>query len=106
MMQSAAPTRKKTYAPVAAALRVVVPYIVFASLWILLSDRALRELAPDLDSYSEYSIIKGAFFVLASGGMLFLFLHKELSTRRAVERDRAELLALEQAARARAESAS
>lgn len=89
-----------------AALRIVVPYLVFATLWILLSDRVLALIAPDIDRYSQIGTIKGLVFVLVSAGLLLVVMRSEFRARKAVEADRADLLLREQAARARAESAN
>lgn len=89
-----------------AALRVVGPYILFAAAWILLSDWVLLSVSADIASYGFYSVIKGAVFILVSAVMLFFLLRNELIIRWRVEHDREDLLAREQAARGRAESAS
>ncbi len=66
--------------------RIVVPYAVFAGLWILLSDRALDRLFPDQASYAAYSTLKGLGFVAVTAALLALLLRIELSRRNRAER--------------------
>jgi len=87
-------------------LRVAIPYLVFASLWILLSDRLVFILTPDLQRFWLFGTIKGILFVLVSGTLLWWLLDREMKRRRVIEKERSELLAREQAARARFETAS
>lgn len=88
-----------------AALRVVLPYVLFAALWILFSDRILAIFEPDLKLYVFFSTIKGLAFVAVSATLLLLLLSRENKLRRRIEEDRQRLLELEQAARAKVESA-
>lgn len=89
-----------------AVIRVVLPYTLFASLWIILSDRIMLYLVHDVKLYGQLQELKGLGFVATSAGLLFLLLASEHRRRRAIEQDRNNILAREQAARARAESAS
>lgn len=54
-----------------AAVRIVLPYAVFASLWILFSDRALFLVISDPDRLVQASIVKGWAFVLITACLLF-----------------------------------
>lgn len=89
-----------------AALRIVAPYVIFAGLWILLSDRVAQMLAPNVERLGQISMIKGLLFVVVSAALLLMVLRAEFRARHEVEVDRADLLKREQAARARAESAN
>lgn len=89
-----------------AALRIVVFYVLFATLWILLSDRVAEALAPDVQRLSQIGMIKGLLFVAVSGALLLMVLRSEFRARQIVEADRADLLQREQSARARAEKAN
>jgi len=65
-----------------AILRVVLPYVVLAGLWILFSDALLLGVLPPSDSaLLQWSIIKGLAFVVVTGLLLSLLLHVELSQR-------------------------
>lgn len=64
-----------------AILRVVVPYAVFAGLWILLSDRLLESLVADATSFARLSIYKGWAFVLATSVLLAYLLRIQLRKR-------------------------
>ena len=61
-----------------AMLRVVLPYAVFACLWILLSDRFLGMLPIDMSAYMHLSIYKGLAFVIFTALLLMVLLRSEL----------------------------
>jgi PAS domain S-box-containing protein len=54
--------------------RATAGYIVFASAWILLSDRLLEALA-DPHTVAQYSSLKGLVFIAVTAGILWLTLH-------------------------------
>ncbi len=56
--------------------RVVVPYLIFAGLWILFSDAALERLAPDQATLLRLQTVKGGLFVAVTAGLLALLLHR------------------------------
>ena len=56
-------------------LRIVLIYVVFAGLWILLSDRLLAMLPLDADAWLRWSVFKGWGFVAVSAAILSLLLH-------------------------------
>ncbi len=62
-------------------LRVVLPYTLFAGLWILVSDGVLRALVPDPAAYSQWSTYKGWAFVLTTSVLLAALLRRELRAR-------------------------
>jgi two-component system, cell cycle sensor histidine kinase and response regulator CckA len=66
-------------------LRIVLPYGVFASLWILLSDRLLESLITDPAARVQWSIYKGWTFVLVTALLLAFLLRFELAARERVE---------------------
>lgn len=57
--------------PTAGVLTVVGAYALFASLWILLSDRALGLLFTDTQSLLRASMVKGWFFVAVTTLLLY-----------------------------------
>ena len=63
-----------------AILRTVLPYVVFAGLWILLSDRLLEALPLDAAARTQWSIYKGWAFVLVTALLLSALLRVELRT--------------------------
>lgn len=69
------------------AIRITLIYIAVASLWILLSDRAVSLVTDDVDSLTFYSSVKGLFYVTVTGLMLFLMIRKEISVRNEVIRE-------------------
>jgi PAS domain S-box-containing protein len=73
-----------------AVLRVVLPYVVFAGLWILLSDRLLAALLPDPAERMRWSMLKGLAFVLVTALLLSALLARELRARAQAEAARRE----------------
>ncbi|MDP1596087.1 MAG: PAS domain S-box protein [Methylotenera sp.] len=57
-----------------AILKPVLIYVVFASLWILFSDKLVAHLFSDLGQIALASTIKGWLFVLVTTGLLYLLL--------------------------------
>ncbi len=53
------------------ALRLVLPYFIIASLWVLFSDRALLALVGDRVLLDELQTAKGLLFVLVTSLLLF-----------------------------------
>jgi diguanylate cyclase (GGDEF)-like protein/PAS domain S-box-containing protein len=53
------------------ALRIVGVYAVFASLWILLSDKAVAWLLSDPDTMTQVSMVKGWLFVAVTALLLY-----------------------------------
>jgi putative nucleotidyltransferase with HDIG domain len=70
---------KKT--PLLPILRVVLLYVVFATLWILLSDRALVALVKNPYTLTVFQTYKGIFFVLMSATLIYALLSRELKLR-------------------------
>lgn len=63
---------------IGAVLRVVLPYLLFAGLWILLSDKALEALVSDRETFARLSIYKGWAFVLVTAMLLALLMGRNL----------------------------
>lgn len=57
--------------PTGGVLTVVALYAVFAGLWILLSDQALRLLFKDPETLVRASTLKGGFFVVVTSLLLY-----------------------------------
>lgn len=66
-------------------LRVALLYAIFGGLWILLSDRLLAGLIPDIATLSAVQTYKGWAFVLASALLIFFLLRRDLILRQAAE---------------------
>jgi len=64
-----------------AILRVVVPYAIFAGIWILLSDRLLESLVADATTFAQLSIYKGWAFVLVTSVLLVILMRIQLRER-------------------------
>lgn len=60
------------------ALCVVLIYVIAAGVWVLFSDRLVNWLSADQDLRARLSIFKGWVFVLATGGLLYLVLWRQL----------------------------
>jgi len=67
-----------------ALARIVLPYALVGSAWILLSDRALRLLVEDAAAYARWSTVKGWGFVAATALLLLLLVSRELRARERV----------------------
>jgi signal transduction histidine kinase len=65
----------------AAIARVVLPYVFFAGLWVLLSDRMLESLVADPAVRIEWSIYKGWAFVIVTALLLAVLMHREILDR-------------------------
>ncbi len=64
-------------------LRIVLLYVIFAALWIFVTDLAANYLQARYAVPETIETIKGLLFILASGGLLFLLLHNELKENEA-----------------------
>jgi PAS domain S-box-containing protein len=68
-------------------------YVLFASIWILLSDRLLTALTTDPDVLPWLQTVKGEVFVAGTAVLLFLVMRRELERR---GRHAAKILEIEQ----------
>ncbi|QPK64855.1 PAS domain-containing protein [Methylomonas sp. LL1] len=64
-------TRNSRYANPNNAMLIVVIYAVFAALWILLSDTALKALIRDAEQFAVVGMIKGWLFVVVTSLLLY-----------------------------------
>jgi hypothetical protein len=65
------------------AIKIAIIYLVFASLWIILSDKLVASISPNLSLATLYSSVKGIAFVVTTGILLFLLIladSKKLNT--------------------------
>jgi PAS domain S-box-containing protein len=62
-------------------LKIVLSYVLFAGLWILLSDQLLEVVSLDEATHTQWSIYKGWFFVLVTALLLVVLLRRELKHR-------------------------
>ena len=67
-------------------LRIFLLYLLFGGLWILLSDRFLLLFVSHDAQASIYQTIKGWFFVLLSGVLIFILLHRDRVARKQAEK--------------------
>ena len=63
------------------SLRISLAYIIFATLWILLSDRIISHFTDSVRILTVYSNIKGVFFVVFTGVMLFILINRQINDR-------------------------
>lgn len=64
------------------AFRFVVGYIIIGVLWILFSDTLLRVFMSDQQAISNAQLIKGMFYVFATGGLFYFILKARLQALR------------------------
>ncbi|UCV12608.1 PAS domain S-box protein [Dechloromonas denitrificans] len=79
-------------------LLVVVPYVIFSSLWILISDQLAEQLFPDPKQHVLVNILKGWLFIAVTASLLVLLIRRLLG--RSERRQQGELAARELADRA------
>lgn len=97
------PAKKALESPLSSAAQVVVPYIVVAVLWILVSDRLTSILFPDPRTQLIASTLKGWLFVAVTASLLAVLLGrllKQIEHRQNLERqaEAATLIAARQVA--------
>ncbi len=73
------------------AHRIALIYAAFSIAWIVLSDRVLSRLAPDLTNILLFQTLKGLFFVCASAALVF-FLVRDAERRLQREETSLQLL--------------
>lgn len=59
-------------------VRTALAYVIVASLWIWLSNRVLRLFVQDTDTLSLMQSLKGTFFVLVTGALLYVLVDRDL----------------------------
>jgi two-component sensor histidine kinase len=69
----------------ASAIRVVLPYLILGSAWILFSDQLLLTFADDPRVMIAMSTFKGWLYVLITGILLFVLILNELRRQAALE---------------------
>jgi PAS domain S-box-containing protein len=62
-------------------IRIILPYILFGSLWILLSDRILARIVQDPAARTQWSIYKGWAYVFITGLLLTALLSRVLRSK-------------------------
>lgn len=60
------------------AVKIVLVYIFIALSWIILSDTILSYLVHEYEYLARFSLVKGIFYVFATGLILFLLIRKEM----------------------------
>lgn len=61
-------------------------YFAAGAVWILLSDKLLAIIVEDLAKVQEFQTVKGWFFVLATGALLYLTLKTHLTRKKELEK--------------------
>jgi putative nucleotidyltransferase with HDIG domain len=79
-------------------VRTVSAYVIVSSLWIWLSNRVLRLFVEDADTLSLMQSLKGTFFVVVTGALLYVLIDRDL--RRMSRANRLLLKGNEQSLRA------
>ena len=67
--------------------RIVLPYVIIASLWILFSDKFISNFSGDSLVVTKLQTYKGLFFIVVTATMLFVMLKNLLTT---LESEKAE----------------
>jgi hypothetical protein len=66
-------------------IRIVLLYLLFGGHWILISDHVLFFLIPHDELVTTYQTLKGWFFILVSGLLLYIVLFVGLAERKQAE---------------------
>jgi signal transduction histidine kinase len=69
------------------ALRITALYVLFAGIWISISDWLLGLLFSDSHLIALISLGKGWFFIAVTATVLFVIMQREFSYRKAIEQD-------------------
>lgn len=67
------------------ALKIALIYSVFSVLWIMFSDQILYLAVKNIETATRIQTIKGWIFVLATAGLIFVLLQREISRYRRVQ---------------------
>lgn len=70
-----------------AALRIVVIYAFFSSMWIYLSDKAVGALINDQQTMVRISVLKGILFIILTSYLLYHLIARYLQAVRKTESD-------------------
>lgn len=62
-------------------LKISIIYVTLGALWILFSDKALHALVSDPRQIKQIEVIKGWFYVLITGILLYMLINAELKRR-------------------------
>src|SRR5512142_2167283 len=68
-------------------LRITLIYVVLGASWILFSDKLLYAITQDPHQINIFSILKGWFYVLITGLLLFFLIKKEIKKRNKLYND-------------------
>lgn len=60
------------------ALRTTIIYLVFATIWIVSTDRLVQYISPNLGLATFFSTVKGIIFVLATAALLFILISADV----------------------------
>jgi hypothetical protein len=66
------------------APRITLIYVLFASCWIVLSDRIISRFTDNIGILTTYASIKGLFFVTVTSVLLFVLIRRDSAARSAV----------------------
>ncbi|MGY6518629.1 MAG: putative bifunctional diguanylate cyclase/phosphodiesterase [Lysobacteraceae bacterium] len=79
------------HSPTLAGLLAALLYLVFGGAWILFSDRAVAELAADVEQLAQLQLYKGWFYVFITGVIAFALVRWLAAINLRLRRARAEL---------------
>jgi two-component system, sensor histidine kinase PdtaS len=67
------------------AIRIALIYMIVGLVWIFFSDRHLQILFPTLVEYHYYQTLKGWFFVISTGALIYFLLNREFGKKDKIE---------------------
>lgn len=80
------PRYGSSFNPQKVSIKISTIYIIIGCLWILFSDRIVNMLVSDKDKITLISMIKGWFFVIASGIVIYMLIYYTMKRIRKAEK--------------------
>jgi PAS domain-containing protein len=69
------------------ALRIIAIYVLFAALWIYLSDEILGILVRDPAIIVRISVFKGFLFIVVTSALLYQLIVRQIQKTRGIEKE-------------------
>ena len=69
----------KEVKPLKETIKIIFIYIVLGVLWILVSDKIVSKIFLDPNVVAKIQLLKGWFYVIASGGVFFFFIYRAMN---------------------------
>ncbi len=64
--------------PLMSSLKICITYVIFGTLWILLSDKLLLFLSTSQEQFFKISVYKGWLYIAVTSSLLFVLIYKRM----------------------------